>query len=986
MPISESNIADLVSNLPARIKRTEEIAASFNPELPKADKARILAELQKGESCIPSLALEAAYNFNEADLSNDYLWLNSFQIPLPTILLFQDLLEKGMLKEATSLERILEKKKESNATILYLFGLLFELRIKAGNILLNRYPEVISEYYYKAAKLGSADAFFRMAQLYQTGKVDISDTTLILQLFQAALDLGKKEACYEIAQIYESNSDYKKAIEYHKMGKENGLARSAGALSMYYLDGEFVRTNRELGDELWELADQLIRSEDRYKEALALETGSNKTAIDKIKAIALYEQSSKFKHAPSMVRLAMLLEESGENSNIKRAIELYLFAITDAKDPIAAYRLMNLSRSHPALFKDIPMPESISYLAHYAKFRESAQRYSLRIHSMQEGKRYTTVQDFCPEVYFQYLQFSVSMGNPEALFQLGNHYYIGHRVSRNIEVAFQYYKNAAELGHQLSRIRLAQIKLLSPSFKQRQVKDIFELVKPMIMDKAALEKQCDQLGFDQPGSYENQDRTLIQILYILKVLKANNLPIEIPEVLKSLNKYNAEDISTWYKEEKEAYDEEKKKAGIEGGINYYATLRSFEWLAELGITQYIIEFGEFIHNQLQNKGSIAINSIANAMFLLEFASRGKKIGAATTLGQLYEHLGNYEEAVTYYKVGAERGEYKACYNLVHCYYDGKGCERNLKLAYKMLLSSYKYGNKEFKYYLGLALDNLEQADAQELIGYYEAAARNKNGFAAYELARLYEKGRGVIDQDKKKARIFSIRAYKRGYKPTECLLIGAIIGAKETPRCLKEILATDITKKNLLPFNYLYDNIKNVGVEFAIAYLEKANEAGYTDANLYLGHIYFYGEHREPSYDKALDYYRKAIVFGGKLVAITELEKLVAMDHVETIVFLANIYEKGEIVDRDADKAKELYAKASALDLQKAKDRLYDASDRDRKRQAPSEDTDDEIASRLDEVSMFEGGEGKRKLSDTDEHTDREEGAKKPRENPGLPG
>ena len=73
----------------------------------------------------------------------------------------------------------------------------------------------------------------------------------------------------------------------------------------------------------------------------------------------------------------------------------------------------------------------------------------------------------------------------------------------------------------------------------------------------------------------------------------------------------------------------------------------------------------------------------------------------------------YETAIEYYRIAAAMGNVQSLANLGYCYYYGRGCKRDLKLAY----------------------------------AYFKMAARFKNTDALYKLSTMYEHGKGVKKND-----------------------------------------------------------------------------------------------------------------------------------------------------------------------------------------------------------------------------------------------
>ena len=92
--------------------------------------------------------------------------------------------------------------------------------------------------------------------------------------------------------------------------------------------------------------------------------------------------------------------------------------------------------------------------------------------------------------------------------------------------------------------------------------------------------------------------------------------------------------------------------------------------------------------------------------------------AISNLGELYYETRDYVEAVKWLKIGAERFSVRSEYLLGLCYYNGTGCEKNLKEAkglFSSVMNSSSYERAQAHYLLGMCYyEEQELKEANEL--------------------------------------------------------------------------------------------------------------------------------------------------------------------------------------------------------------------------------------------------------------------------------
>ena len=100
------------------------------------------------------------------------------------------------------------------------------------------------------------------------------------------------------------------------------------------------------------------------------------------------------------------------------------------------------------------------------------------------------------------------------------------------------------------------------------------------------------------------------------------------------------------------------------------------------------------------------------------------ISAQNHLGYLYETMGDYDRAISYYLKAANSGNTHAMLNLARIYYTGKGVSRNYKEALKWFRKAAEYDSGVAMYNLGymyLKGKGVEKS-AESALRWYSAAA------------------------------------------------------------------------------------------------------------------------------------------------------------------------------------------------------------------------------------------------------------------------
>ena len=257
---------------------------------------------------------------------------------------------------------------------------------------------------------------------------------------------------------------------------------------------------------------------------------------------------------------------------------------------------------------------------------------------------------------------------------------------------------------------------------------------------------------------------------------------------------------------------------------------------------------------------------------------------------------NFEQAVYWYRLAAERGSKLAQYNLGVCYEKGQGvtadrmqaaqwyrkaAEQGYTLAMRMLGDLYYYGN-------GV------QKDYRMALGWYEKAASNGNALAKEQIARCQSALKKEVPLPKKETVMTGTQMWERG---------------------------NEYASGRGVPKNY----------ETALSWYLRAAEAGHIIAQRNAGDCYFEGKGTERNYAKAFDLYRKAACKGDAKAqysmglccerglgitknlpeAVKWYEKAALQNHAEAQYCLGKCHAIGQGTAKDSAKAFAWYEKAA---------------------------------------------------------------------------
>jgi len=341
----------------------------------------------------------------------------------------------------------------------------------------------------RAAESGDAEAQFKLAKFYETGKGVLQNTDQAIRWYQKAAAQGHVDAQYEFAgalgrenpeavflmgKMYLDGAggvkkDVAEAIKRFKQAAVKGHVEAQYLLGVIYAEGEGVEKDNAAAAKWWEMAakqghlkaknalkmGQVLKAaesgdaEAQYKLAGFYEEG-NGFPKDAVKAFAWYKRSAEQGSAKAQFKTGEnLVLGSGTSKSLEQAAKWYQRAAV-AGHNVARYKLGVMYENGKGVKRD--------YGAAVKLYSEAAQegnveaQYRLGVlKSCGKG----TKKSYSEAV--KWWQAAAKKGNAMAAFFLGYMYETGSGVKADLTAAKKYYGQAARKGNVFAKQTMASL-------------------------------------------------------------------------------------------------------------------------------------------------------------------------------------------------------------------------------------------------------------------------------------------------------------------------------------------------------------------------------------------------------------------------------------------------------------------------------------------------------------------------------------------------
>jgi len=297
-------------------------------------------------------------------------------------------------------------------------------------------------------------------------------------------------------------------------------------------------------------------------------------------------------------------------------------------------------------------------------------------------------------------------GKATAELELAEAYYYGEGIEQNKNEAGQWYRKAAEHGNAKAQFALAEFYVRPISVPEYEEPEYIYWIS-----KAAEQGECNSLrilgeSYLTHGYYD--------------------FPFDYGKAFECFLKAaeKGHKICQLYVAQCYAFGR---------GISYDLE-QSLRWYME-AYTQGDENIRELILDECY---SIGMSYFSYEGYLLSYIESG--------MGHLYDNADNrefqqdYEKAVLFFRVAAERGQKEAQRMLGDCYYQGKGVEQDYKVAVNWYFQAAKQGDAEAQKMIGDCYSYARGVPKNREIAldWYSKAANQNNADAKYKIGKYYE--------------------------------------------------------------------------------------------------------------------------------------------------------------------------------------------------------------------------------------------------------
>lgn len=688
-------------------------------------------------------------------------------------------------------------------------------------------PALAFECYCGASKLNSPKGHYNKGLCYSQGFGCAQNDELAMECFCEGAEVYDPDCicavamCYEFGKGCEINYEY--AFNLYKKGAELGHALCANNLGGCYFYGHGVEQDKALAIETFKLAATLGSANAKSRLGLCYMNGDGCEQNDAV-AFEYFKSAAEENHATALFHLAKCYDQGiGTEQNFRLAFKNYSKAATlghseskyeagkmnlqgrgTKKDPDAAYRMFSSAVRHGYAAAEYELANCFFDGTGAVRNRASAYTHYLSAYNVQDENQGDAAYrlGLChlngfgasldKNIAVEWFEKGRALLSPEATYMLGECYYYGVGVAKDIEQAFNLYAEAAHIAQD------------SPSPIKCHAHLFLALAQcyesgagtPKDAQKAlAAYKTASEHG-DEEALYRT-GRAIISGIgmrseypaartYFLRAARHGYMPAMLmmgifSEMGKGVNK-NRDDAKSWYSkavmsksspkmsiykfperfaESVTLYNEAKTEAQYRFGMmiahvnpSSQIQIRAFEYIAISAAMGYAPARREITKIHISG-GDLKTYydspfSDENALFDGGYKDpSGKDLAIAMyKLGDaFFDGKGllkkNEEASALCYKFSAELGMVDACYSYGWCLRHGVGIDENDAEAVKWLKLAADRGNANAAYSYGLCCEEgagMGIKNKREAMYYYRNAAAVGHTEAAKRYVALSSRG------------------------------------------------------------------------------------------------------------------------------------------------------------------------------------------------------------------------------------------------------
>lgn len=621
--------------------------------------------------------------------------------------------ERNDAKRYNDFRKTLDLAKKGNREAQYTMGTISE-----GN---QRYDQAY-DWYKRAAKQGYGKAYYFMARLLETGRLNPgynvydSDLKKALTYYAIAAVLGSSDGQKKLADFYYHGNgveqNFQNAIEWYENASNRNNEEAQCALGQIYtLQGEY-----ELAYKYFLASANNHYNVAQYELGLLLLKGQGVRA-DEQDAIHWLGLSMEQNYTPAMLKLAEIYKNQETTEGYKQAFKFYLKA---------------------------------------SSFSAEAERNIAEFHYYGYGNLNKDV-----ERAFEWYQKSADHGDAVAQYMVAGIYCVGNAeigVRRDYNRAAVYFKRAADQNHAVAAYNLAML------YKQRIISSTPDYIKAYPYFLIAAENGHTEGMFETAeilwnGLNGDKDINTSISWYAKCALKGNQ---SAQKKLLDINRFGTNGSKNYSEviriaslnpicdtmPAQVAAGEVLRLGGFGIKRDYEA---SYNWYRKAA-NQGSVEAAYWLADYFRYGKGIQKNESA-ALIWYEKAAKEDYLEAIVSLGFMYGNgIGtsdgkpDYDKAVSYNRRGVSKGSSTAHNNLAFNYYYGRGVEKDLVKAFDLFYTAAQDADRTTSQKMVAEMYENGTGVKQDLAAaflWYSKAADHKDIDSAYKVGYMLTQGIGT---------------------------------------------------------------------------------------------------------------------------------------------------------------------------------------------------------------------------------------------------
>lgn len=776
------------------------------------------------------------------------------------------------------------------------------------------------KWYEMGAKNNNPECILRLGLIYEEGDGVQKNILKAADWYQRGAKAGIPSCLYNLGKLIinkEIAGEEQKGFSLIQQAAEEGYSFAQNYMGKAYRFGWMVNINPVRATNWFTkaaeqgLSDAMCNLGDMYSHEDGLTTNYEK-------ALYWYEKAAEDKHQRALTEIGdMYYSGKGVLQDYPKAMEYYQRACEEGY-PYAFYSLgfMYLKGQGTAPDKE----KAMEYLSQAAAMgNESAFQLLNRIDHEEEEEEEKDIDPFARQAYADAQQAleaketeryvnlliqAANLGYTQAMNDLGDLYFNGELVPKEMAKSYNYFLKASQNGSGYGSYSCGFILMRGSSDVPRDIE------KSLSMFQLAVEQNYKAATRDLARYYYSENTEEGHRKALDYFLQYTEYRPKDPDALLHIGLIYETgigvpkniDLARKYYERAAEEDETGMAYNFLGGTfmvaeetesNERKAVEYFQKAIELGNADAMIRICFYLHN---GRGGLKPN-IHKEIELLTNASKQGYHDATYRLGRLYEEgesgiARNMELAIKYFQQAADNGVLAAINKIGELYLFGEVIPANLSKA----------------------------------IAYFNSASEKGYGRSSYWLGRLHSGGIGQLEKDTQKAIAYYQRAIEQGYEDAQEWL-------DQLQKNLVDENVANIEIPQGKTDDELYQDAKEAlnktQFKTAYAYFSHLAQKGYAEAFNSLGDMYFYGQGVVHDQTQALEHYKKAAELdsaygyfnagylywtGPKEIqdpklALQYLKQAAQMGYTYALGFIGDIYRIGPEDIIDYAEAKRYYKK-----------------------------------------------------------------------------